>query len=110
MARALGAQMNLSPGDTLGKYSVLEFLGAGAFGEVYLMHDNLLNRDVAVKFVENQNPSSFIAHFEAQILHQCRNERIVAVNSADVVQDSAGRYYAAIEMEYIDGGSAQDLI
>jgi serine/threonine-protein kinase len=103
-------QMNLSPGDTIGKYIVKEFLGAGVFGRVYLMHDNLLNRDTAVKFIENQNPTSFVAHFEAQILHQCRNDRIVSVNSVDVVQDASGRYYAAIDMEFVDGGSAQKLI
>lgn len=110
LARTFGPQMKLNPGDTLGKYTAVDFLGAGAFGSVYLMHDNLINRDVALKFVENQNPSAFVAHFEAQILHQCRNDRIVAVTSVDVVQDTAGRRYAAIEMEYITGGSAQDLI
>jgi serine/threonine-protein kinase len=102
--------MKLKAGDVVGKYTALRFLGAGAFGTVYLMHDNLLNRDVAVKFVENQNPTAFVAHFEGQILNQCRNERVVAVHSVDVLQDSSGRQYAAIDMEYIDGGSAQDLI
>jgi serine/threonine protein kinase len=102
--------MNLNPGTTLGKYLVVRFLGAGAFGSVYLMHDNLLNRDVAVKFIENQNPTAFVAHFEAQILNQCRNDRIVSVNSVDIVQDSAGRHHAAIDMEYIDGGPAQEFV
>lgn len=102
--------MNLTPGATLGKYTTIRFLGSGAFGSVYLMHDNLLNREVAVKFIENQNPTAFVAHFEAQILNQCRHERIVSVNSVDIVQDSAGRHHAAIDMEYIDGGSAQEFV
>jgi eukaryotic-like serine/threonine-protein kinase len=102
--------MQLVPGQTLGKYTTRNFVGSGVFGSVYLMHDNLMNRDVAVKFVENQNPTAFVAHFEAQILHQCRNDRIVAINSVDVVQDTNGRYYAAIDMEYLPDGSAQKLI
>jgi eukaryotic-like serine/threonine-protein kinase len=102
--------MHLAVGQTIGKYTTLEFLGAGVFGSVYLLHDNLMNRDVAVKFVQNQNPAAFVAHYEAQILHQCRHDRIVPVNSVDVIQDTQGRYYAAIEMEYIPNGSAQKLI
>ena len=102
--------MNLSPGDQVGKYTAIEHLGSGSFGSVYIMRDNLLDREVAVKFVENQNPTAFVAHFEAQILNKCRHDRIVSVNSVDVVQDNAGRHFAAIDMEYIAGGSAQDMI
>jgi eukaryotic-like serine/threonine-protein kinase len=102
--------IQLTIGQQIGKYTTLTFLGAGVFGSVYLMHDNLMNRDVAVKFVENQNPGAFVAHYEAQILHQCRNDRIVTVNSVDIIQDTQARYYAAIEMEYVPNGSAQRLI
>jgi len=103
--------MHLVVSQQLGKYTTLRFLGSGAFGSVYLLHDNLMNRDVAVKFVENQNPAAFVAHYEGQILHQCRHDRIVAVNSVDVVQDLAsGRQYAAIDMEFAANGSVQRLI
>jgi serine/threonine protein kinase len=102
--------IHLVAGQQIGKYTTLSFLGAGVFGSVYLLHDNLMNRDVAVKFVENQNPAAFVAHYEAQVLHQCRHERIVTVNSVDVIQDMQSRYYAAIEMEYVLNGSAQKLI
>src|ERR1700722_11434151 len=102
--------MQLIGGQQIGKYATTAFLGAGVFGSVYLLHDNLMNRDVAVKFVQNQNPTAFVAHYEAQILHQCRHDRIVPVNSVDVIQDAQGRYYAAIEMEYVPNGSAQKLI
>ena len=102
--------MNLVVGQHIGKYTTKAFLGAGVFGSVYLLHDNLINRDVAVKFVQNQDPAAFVAHYEAQILHQCRHDRVVLVNSVDVVQDTQGRHYAAIEMEYVPDGSAQKLI
>ncbi len=55
--------MQLVAGQQIGKYVTLNYVGSGAFGAVYLMHDNLMNRDVAVKFVENQNPTAFVAHF-----------------------------------------------
>jgi len=61
--------MHLAASQQIGKYTTLKFLGSGVFGSVYLMHDNLMNRGVAIKFVENQNPAAFVAHFEAQILH-----------------------------------------
>lgn len=102
--------MHLVPGQQIGKYATIHYVGSGVFGAVYLMHDNLMNRDVAVKFVENQNPTAFVAHFEAQILHRCRSDRIVAINSADVIQDTNGRQYAAIDMEYLPDGSAQRLV
>src|SRR6266699_2162343 len=97
--------MILNSGDGLGKYVVIRFLGSGAFGPVYLMHDNLMNRDVAVKLVENKNPSAFVAHLEAQILNLCRDERIVAENSADAIHLPSGHIYAIIDMEFLAGGS-----
>jgi serine/threonine protein kinase len=102
--------MHLTVGQRIGKYTTLKFLGSGVFGSVYLMHDNLMNRDVAIKFVENQNPTAFVAHFEAQILHKCRHDRIEAINSVDVVRNTAGQQYAAIDMEYVANGSAQKLV
>src|SRR5207249_4527637 len=57
LAGVVRRMMNLQPGENLGKYTTKQFLGSGVFGSVYLMRDNLLNRDVAVKFVENQNPT-----------------------------------------------------
>src|SRR5262245_49828388 len=41
--------MPLTPGDRLGPYEVMGFVGAGGMGEVYRARDSRLNRDVAVK-------------------------------------------------------------
>lgn len=102
--------MHLIPGQKIGKYTTINYVGSGAFGAVYLMSDDLMNRQCAVKFVENHDPTSFVAHFEAQILNQCRHERVVSVHGVDVVSDPTGTQFAAIEMEYIAGGSAAKLL
>src|SRR5829696_3785700 len=41
--------MALQPGDHLGPYEIVGFVGAGGMGEVYRARDPRLNRDVAVK-------------------------------------------------------------
>ncbi len=41
--------MTLSPGTTLGPYTVTAQIGAGGMGEVYRARDTKLDRDVALK-------------------------------------------------------------
>jgi eukaryotic-like serine/threonine-protein kinase len=102
--------MQLNPGQIVGKYANQKLLGSGSFGTVFLMHDNLMNRDVAVKFAENKNPHTFVAHMEAQILNQCRHDRIVSVHSVDAAKVPTGELYAIIDMEFLSGGSALALL
>jgi len=91
-----------SPGDTILHYRVLEPLGKGGMGEVYLVRDVKLQRDVAAKFL----PLNLAADTEAV----ARFER-EAVAAARVTHQNVVRIYSIerngsepfITAEYIRG-------
>ena len=39
------------PGDKIKHYEILRLLGKGGMGEVYLAHDSVLDREVAIKLL-----------------------------------------------------------
>ena len=84
--------MPLSPGDKLGPYEILTFLGAGGMGEVYRARDTRLNRDVAIKFSDAQ----FSERFEREA------QAIAALNHPNICQiyDIGPNY---LVMELIEG-------
>ena len=51
-----------SPGDRLGPYEILSFIGKGGMGEVFRARDTRLNRDVAIKSSVEQ----FTGRFERE--------------------------------------------
>ena len=84
--------MPLSPGDKLGPYEIIAFLGAGGMGEVYRARDTRLNRDVAIKFSDAQ----FSERFEREA------QAIAALNHPNICQiyDIGPNY---LVMELIEG-------
>jgi Tol biopolymer transport system component len=60
--------MRMVPGDRLGAYELLGFLGAGGMGEVYRARDSRLNRDVAIKVLpaEVSNDADRLRRFEQE--------------------------------------------
>jgi eukaryotic-like serine/threonine-protein kinase len=92
-----------------GRYEIQREVAQGGMAEVYLAHDQLLNRPVALKalFPEYAREPSFVERFrrEAQAAANLNHPNIVAIH--DWGQEE-GTYF--IVMEYVEGRSLRDLI
>src|SRR5262245_18107402 len=66
---ATGSPAALSPGDRLGPYVIVGWLGSGGMGDVYRAHDGRLRRDVAVKVVR---PSRVSSEFVERLTREAR--------------------------------------
>ncbi|HKE24699.1 MAG TPA: protein kinase [Bryobacteraceae bacterium] len=84
--------MLLSPGEHLGPYEILMFIGGGGMGEVYKARDSRLNRIVAVKVSQ--------CDFEERFTREAR--AVAALNHPNVCQiyDVGPNYFV---MEFIEG-------
>ena len=92
-----------------GRYRILRHLARGGMAEVYLAHDELLDRPVAVKvlFPELAEDNSFVERFrrEAQSAARLNHPNIVSVY--DFGEDQDALY---IVMEYVEGQTLRDVI
>jgi eukaryotic-like serine/threonine-protein kinase len=91
------------------RYVLLDLIGQGGMGRVYLAQDTRLNRRVALKILapERINNPRAIARFqrEARVGAQLQHENLVRIYDFGV---SNGRYY--LVMEYIEGKTIGTLI
>ncbi|MBK3643842.1 serine/threonine-protein kinase [Streptomyces sp. MBT33] len=96
--------------ERIGRYRLERRLGAGAFGTVWLAHDDELRAPVAVKVLADNWShrldvrERFLA--EARMLRQAGSQRVVQVHDIGELPD--GRPYFV--MEYADGGTLADLV
>lgn len=85
-------------------YERIERLGAGNFGEVWLVYDRALNVNRAVKYVAPSriyDPTQF--YKEPHVLMELRHDHVVSVEDAGKLKD--GTLYIA--MEYLPKGSVE---
>jgi serine/threonine protein kinase len=98
----------LAAGTKVGHYQIIEKIGAGGMGEVYLAQDTRLDRRVALKFMPAQYASDqdFVNRFrrEAQAAARLDHPNIVTVFE---VGEHAGRPFIA--MQYVEGQNLHDL-
>jgi len=96
-------------GQTLGNYRILEKLGEGGMGAVYLADDISLERHVAIKIISPllARRSELMARFRVEAIAQARlnHSNIVTIHSFDQQNDV---YY--IVMEYVEGKTLKKLI
>jgi len=93
-----------------GRYVISRLLGGGGMAQVFLAHDRVLERDVAVKVLREQyaEDGEFVERFrrEALAVASLSHPNIVQVYDRGVSQD--GRYFIA--MEYVPGGTLMERI
>ncbi|MDQ6797412.1 MAG: Stk1 family PASTA domain-containing Ser/Thr kinase [Actinomycetota bacterium] len=91
------------------RYRIVRHLARGGMAEVYLAHDQLLDRPVAVKllFPELAHDANFVERFrrEARAAAGLNHHNIVSVY--DFGEDE-GSYF--IVMEYVEGATLRDMI
>jgi serine/threonine protein kinase len=69
----------------VGRFVLIEQIGAGSFGEVWQAHDGLLDRDVAIKIARTPVADQMTAAMleEARLAAQLRHPNIVRVHELD---------------------------
>ena len=96
-------------GRTLSHYRILEKIGAGGMGDVYLAEDNTLDRRVALKVLppELARDQDRLNRFqrEAKAVAALNHPNIVTVYS---VEESEGVHF--ITMEYVEGSTLRALL
>jgi eukaryotic-like serine/threonine-protein kinase len=92
------------------RYALGNLLGSGGMAEVYLAHDEVLDRDVALKVLRDQYAENeeFVERFrrEARSVAALNHPNIVSVYDWGHTED--GSYYMA--MEYVPGGTLKERI
>jgi len=99
----------LTQGTMVGHYRIVEKIGAGGMGEVYLAEDTKLNREVALKFL----PQSLTSDEDAKARFTREGQAAAALKHPNIVtiyevSEFHGRPFFA--MECCEGQSLRDLI
>ena len=97
-------------GQTVSHYRILEKLGEGGMGEVYLAEDTSLDRKVALKFLPPLLQDDEIAH--RRFLREAKSaaglDHPYICNIHEVSQTDEGQDF--IVMEYVEGLTLQDKL
>jgi serine/threonine protein kinase/tetratricopeptide (TPR) repeat protein len=95
--------------DTLSHYKILEKVGAGGMGEVYLAEDTQLKRKIALKVLSTETADSpeRLARFkrEAEMVAALNHPNIVTIHS---VEEDDGIHF--LTMEWVEGKTLGQLM
>lgn len=99
----------VTTGQALGRYKILEKIGAGGMGEVYLAHDERLERSIAVKVlsanISRDDASRKRFRKEALTLSKLNHPNIATILDYDT-QDGVD----FLVMEFIEGSSLSSIL
>lgn len=92
-----------------GRYQVIRLIGEGGMANVYLAHDTILDRKVAVKILRGDlaEDEKFIRRFQREAISASSLSHPNIVEIYDVGEDE-GKHF--IVMEYVDGRTLKSLI
>ncbi|RPK33292.1 protein kinase [Streptomyces sp. ADI93-02] len=94
----------------IGRYRVQKLLGVGAFGVVWLAHDDRLDAPVAVKVMADNwaRRLDLCERFlgEARLLRKAESPRVVHIYDIGELEDERPYFV----MQYADGGSLEDRL
>lgn len=96
-------------GETVGRYRIVDVLGHGGMGDVYLAHDPSLNRRVALKLL----PATITDNRSRVLRFQQEARAASAISHPNVahiyeIGEANGRHY--ITMEYVKGATVRELL
>ena len=91
------------------RYQIIRTIGEGGMANVYLAHDIILDRDVAVKILRGDlaDDEKFVRRFQREAIAASSLSHPNIVEMYDVGEDD-GKYY--IVMEYVEGKTLKNLI
>jgi tetratricopeptide (TPR) repeat protein len=102
-----GGPFSLRPGDTMGRYIVLNQIGAGGMGEVYAAYDPELDRKLAIKLLRSVASSSSRGTEgrarllrEAQAMARLSHPNVVAVHDVGTFGEQV-----FVAMEFVEGST-----
>jgi serine/threonine protein kinase len=96
-------------GTQINQYKIIQKLGTGGMGEVFLAEDTRLNRQVAIKFF--QSASVFGAQSEHRLLREAQSAaRLNHPNICTIYEIAESENGSFIVMEYIEGETLEERI
>lgn len=95
----------------IGRFSIAHELGRGTTGCVYLGHDTIVGRDVAIKTVHPRLAGSEKARFERQLINEARIAgRLSHPNIVTIYDASSEDGVTYVAMEYLQGHTLGRLL
>lgn len=92
-----------------GRYKILELIGGGGMSNVYLAHDMILDRDIAIKILryDFSNEEELRRRFQREALSTTSLAHPNIVNIFDVGEEGSLHY---LVMEYVPGKTLKEYI
>ncbi|MEO0190655.1 MAG: UvrD-helicase domain-containing protein, partial [candidate division WOR-3 bacterium] len=89
----------------LGKYEIIEWLGGGRFGDVFLAYDTILETQFALKISRMRKEEIVMLKDEAKLLASLNHPNIVRFYNIDFIENKF-----VLVMEYIKGRTLREVI